>query len=242
MIPYSMRPIGNDDGRGWTRLSSNNMTNQSKPQEQTSPPSRYAAPNHFATPNYDMYTSPITASAGSRRSALSSYALPSPLPSTVEMQNLDPPSSASPHNLPGPCTLPTPATQPNNPRRSCSDWPWIASLLWLTLFIIAMVLHPLHFTPEPWSWTGWARPGTHELLSVKQVIFATVPKKALWGMFLAVLALDVWVLQLVYWYATVAATPTRRLSKTFVDLKGWFLVNVLVVQAILMWGWLLWSI
>ncbi|CAD0083365.1 unnamed protein product [Aureobasidium vineae] len=182
MIPYNMRAVGNDDGRGWTRLSGNDMTNLNKPKEQTSRPScRYTAPNHFATSNYDMYTSPVTASVGSRRSVLSSYALPSPLPSTVEMQDLGTPSTSR-QDPPAPGTLPTPATQPNNPRRSLFMGPWSATLLWMALFIIAMGLHPLHFTPEPWSWTGWARPGQHELLSVKQVIFATVPKKAIWGL------------------------------------------------------------
>ncbi|KAG9529532.1 hypothetical protein KCU93_g3261, partial [Aureobasidium melanogenum] len=240
-INMSTEPIG----RGWTRLSSpssNEETNQSNPKEQSSPPTyRYAAPNYFATSNYNMETSPVAASAGSRRIQSSSYALPTALPSSIEMQDMRI-SSTSPGGPSAPASLPAPVTQSN----STSDPPrkpnWLALLLALILFIISIALRPNFFGPQPWKGTSWSRVGVDEYLSVKQVIFATIPAKVIWGMFLATLGLDVLVLQVVYSYATIAATSADRRSASFVGFRNLFFIVVVVLQAVFMWGWLLWSI
>ncbi|CAD0094542.1 unnamed protein product [Aureobasidium mustum] len=183
-IDMNTEPIS----RGWERLSSNESLNQSGSNKHSSPPTyRYAAPNYFATSNYDAETSPVAASAGSRRSRLSSYALPSSLPSSIEMQDIDIMSTTPP----APGTLPTPATHPNNPPSRPKTRFWFALLLTTILFLISIGLNPHFFSTEPWRRTSWSRSGVNEHLNIKQVIFATVPAKVLWSMFLATLALDV---------------------------------------------------
>ncbi|KAG9595674.1 hypothetical protein KCU77_g4256, partial [Aureobasidium melanogenum] len=242
-INMSTEPIG----RGWTRLSSpsrssNEELNQSNPKEQSSPPKyRYAATNYFATSNYNMETSPVAASAGSRRIRSSNYALPTALPSSIEMQDIGISSTNSGGPL-APGSLPAPATQPNNSANPPRKPAWLALLLALILFIISIALHPNFLGPEPWSRTSWSREGVNEHLSVKQVIFATIPAKVVWGMFLAILGLNVLVLQVMYSYATIAATSTDRRSASFVGFRNLFFLVVVVLQAVFMWGWLLWSI
>lgn len=237
-INMSTEPIS----RGWTRLSSNENVNKSKSDEQLAPPTyRYAAPNYFATPNYDMETSPVAASTRSRRVRSSSHALPSALPSSMEMQNVDL-SSINSHSPPAPGTLPTPVTQPNDPSNLPRNIAWLPILLALTLFIISIALHPNFLSPQPWNRTSWSREGMNGYLDVRQVMFATIPTKVIWGMFLATLGLDVLVLQAVYSYATVAATVTDDRAGKLVSLRYFFFLLVVVIQAILMWGWLLWSI
>ena len=236
-INMSTEPIS----RGWERLSSNESLNQSGSNKQSSPTTyRYAAPNYFATSNYDAETSPVAASAGSRRSRISSYALPSSLPSSIEMQDVDI-SSTNPQGPPAPGTLPTPATQPNTSAKPYYQRYWFALLLTTIFFLISIGLNP-HFFNEPWRRTSWSREGINEHLNVKQVIFATVPAKAIWSMFLATLALDVLILQMMYGYATVAATTTHRWSGMCRSLEHLFFFVIMVVQAVFMWGWLLWSI
>ncbi|KAG9848063.1 hypothetical protein KCU98_g5663, partial [Aureobasidium melanogenum] len=240
-INMSTEPIG----RGWTRLSSpssNEEPNQSNPKEQSTPPTyRYAAPNYFATSNYNMDTSPVAASAGSRRLRSSSYALPTALPSSIEMQDMEISSTNPGRPLP-PDTLPAPVTQPDNTSNPPRKPAWLALLLALTLFIISIALHPDFLSPQPWRGILWSREGVDEYLSVKQVIFATIPTKVIWAMFLANLGLDVLVLQVVYSYASVAATSTDRRSGSFVSLRNLFFIVVVLLQAVFMWGWLLWSI
>lgn len=225
--------------RGWERLSSNESLNQSGSNKHSSPPTyRYAAPNHFATSNYDVETSPVGASAGSRRSRISNYALPSSLPSSIEMQDVEI-SSTTP---PAPGSLPTPATQPNDPSSRPRTRFWFALLLTTILFLISIGLNPHFFSSEPWRRTSWSREGINEHLSVKQVIFATVPVKVIWSMLLATLALDLLILQMMYGYASVAAATTHRWSKMCRSLEHLFFFVVMVIQAVFMWGWLLWSI
>lgn len=230
---------------GWERLSALSG-DQSKAARQ-SPPSYYAAPNHFATSNYNAEVSPVAASAGSRRFGSSSYALPSTLPTTIEMHDLGEPSQ-SPYNIPSTNnnsnTLPPPVTQST----SNSGWQqkdqhgiWFPCLLTLILLITSISLHPPHFSPEAWSRTRWSRPDHHEKLNVEQVIFATVPQKFIWSNFLSVLMLNVWVLQFMYWYGGFAAQDSRR-GKTFRKMKPLFFLVVVMVEAVFMWGWLLWTI
>lgn len=237
-INMSTEPIS----RGWTRLSSNENVNKSKSDEQLAPPTyRYAAPNYFATSNYDMQTSPVAVSAGSSRVRSSTYALPSALPSSIEMQNVDL-SSTNSHGLPAPGSLPTPATQPNHAPKLPRTIAWLPMLLAFTLFIISIALHPNFLSPQPWNTASWSRESIDEYLSVRQVIFATIPIKVIWGMFLATLGLDVLILQAVYSYATVAATRTNDRAGRLVSLRYCFFLLVVVIQAVLMWGWLLWFI
>ncbi|KAH0371016.1 hypothetical protein KCU65_g2157, partial [Aureobasidium melanogenum] len=240
-INMSTEPIDS----GWTRLfspSSTERSNQSDPKEQsTASTYRYAAPNYFATSNYNMETSPVAASAGSRRIPSSSYALPTALPSSIEMQDMDI-SSTNRGRSSAPAILPAPATHPNNsaiPRRKPC---WLTLLLAFTLFIISIALHPNFLSPQEWSRTSWSREGVDEHLSVKQVIFTTIPIKVIWGMFLATLGLNVLVLQVLYNYASSAATSTHRWSGSFMRFRHLFFLVVVVLQAVFMWGWLLWSI
>ncbi|KAG9589837.1 hypothetical protein KCU77_g8125, partial [Aureobasidium melanogenum] len=242
-VDMSTEPIG----RGWTRLSSpssssNEELNQSDPKEQSSPPMyRYAAPNYFATSNYNTETSPVAASAGSRRIRFSSYALPTALPSSIEMQDIEI-SSTNPGGPSAPGSLPAPVTQSNNSANPPRKPAWLALLLALILFIISIALHPNFLSPQPWRGVSWSREGVNEYLSFKQVIFATIPVKVIWGMFLAILGFDVLVLQVVYSYATIAATSTDRRSASFVGFRNLFFIVVVALQAVFMWGWLLWSI
>ncbi|KAG9691180.1 hypothetical protein KCU95_g6821, partial [Aureobasidium melanogenum] len=240
-INMSTEPIGG----GWTRLSSpsgSQRTNQSMPKQQFTPPTyHYAAPNYFATSSYTMETSPVAASAESRRVQSSSYALPTVLPSSIEMQDMsilstDPGRPTAHGTLPAPATLPNSSTIPR--RKPC----WLTLLLAFTLFIISIALHPNFLGPQPWNKTSWSREGVDEHLSVKQVIFATIPIRVIWGMFLATLGLNVLVLQVLYNYATSAATSTYRWSGSFIKFRHLFFLVVVVLQAVFMWGWLLWSI
>ncbi|THW70489.1 hypothetical protein D6D19_07784 [Aureobasidium pullulans] len=242
MVTYNMSTKPAEDD--WERLSGLSG-DQGKPARQ-SPPSYYAAPNPFATSSYNAEVSPVAASAGSRRFGSSSYALPSTLPTTIEMHDLGEPSQ-SPYNIPttnNSNTLPPPVTQST----SNSGWQqkdqhgiWFPCLLTLILLITSISLHPPHFSPEAWSRTRWSRPGHHEKLNVEQVIFATVPQKFIWSNFLSVLMLNVWVLQFMYWYGGFAAKDSRR-GKTFRKMKPLFFLVVVMVEAVFMWGWLLWTI
>ncbi|THZ17277.1 hypothetical protein D6C90_09910 [Aureobasidium pullulans] len=242
MVTYNMSTKPAEDD--WERLSGLSG-DQGKPARQ-SPPSYYAAPNPFATSSYNAEVSPVAASAGSRRFGSSSYALPSTLPTTIEMHDLGEPSQ-SPYNIPptnNSNTLPPPVTQST----SNSGWQqkdqhgiWFPCLLTLILLITSISLHPPHFSPEAWSRTRWSGPGHHEKLNVEQVIFATVPQKFIWSNFLSVLMLNVWVLQFMYWYGGFAARDSRR-GKTFRKMKPLFFLVVVMVEAVFMWGWLLWTI
>lgn len=245
MVTYNMSTEPADARGGWQRLSGLSG-DQSKPAEQ-SPPSYYAAPNHFATSNYNADVSPVTASAGSRRFGSSSYALPSALPSSIEMHDLGEPSQ-SPYNIPttnNSNALPPPATQPTANTTWHHGYPGsgilVPCVLTLILLITSTSLHPPHFGAEPWSTTRWSRPGQKERLDVKQVIFATIPQKFIWATFLTALMLNVWVLQLVHWYGGFAAQENRK-GKVCRVMKPLFFLIVVVIEAVLMWAWLLWAI
>lgn len=240
-INMSTEPIGS----GWTRLSSpssSERTNESIPKQQSTPPTyHYAAPNYFATSSYNMETSPVAASAESRRGQSSNYALPTVLPSSIEMQDMSI-SSTNPLRPTAHGILPAPATQPNSSKISRCKPCWLTLLLAFTLFIISIALHPNFLGPQPWNMTSWSREGMGEHLSVKQVIFATIPIRVIWGMFLATLGLNVLVLQVLYNYATSATTSNSRWSGSFVKFRHLFFLVIVVLQAVFMWGWLLWSI
>ena len=125
-----MRPDSNDIAQGWLAIPFNGGVNLNTTDEQVSPPAyTHEAANHFAPPNYDAGTSPVATAAASRRSggsssssSLSGYALPSSLPSYIEMQNLGEANGAggsatntSQTNTPPPSAsegLPRPVTQP----------------------------------------------------------------------------------------------------------------------------------
>lgn len=242
MVTINMSTEPNDMSPYWTRLSSTENVNKSNSKEQsTTSAYRYAAPTYFATSHYNMENSPVTASAGSRRTRSSSYALPSTLPSSIEMQDIAD-SSTNTHNAPALGNLPTPANHSNSPAKPPRQTAWLAILLALILLIVSIALHPNFFSPQPWNGISWSCQGMAEYLSVKQVIFTTIPAKVLWGMFLASLGLDVLVLQAVYSYASVAAGNTDARAARFVSLRYLFFLLVVVLQAVLMWGWLLWSI
>lgn len=68
-----------------------------------------------------------------------------------------------------------------------------------------------------------------------------MPQKFIWSNFLSVLMLNVWVLQFMYWYGGFAAKDSRR-GKTFRKMKPLFFLVVVMVEAVFMWGWLLWTI
>lgn len=122
-----MRPDSNDLSQGWLAIPFNGGVNLNTTNEEPSPPaySYTGAANHFATPKYDAGTSPVASAAASRRSggsssssSLSGYALPSSLPSYIEIRNLSgqaggsstPPASEASAIARG--VLPAPVTQP----------------------------------------------------------------------------------------------------------------------------------
>lgn len=116
--PSNMTTDFNDISHGWQTISSNSDTNYRTSDEQPSPPAYSSkATNYFATPNYNAETSAVLTAAASRRRECSDsrYALSSPLPSYIEMQDLGVGSGASPTSGPAsraPSVLPGPATQP----------------------------------------------------------------------------------------------------------------------------------
>jgi hypothetical protein len=119
-----MRPDSNDIAQGWLAIPFNGGVNLNTTDEQVSPPAyTHKAANHFAPPNYDAGTSPVATAAASRRSggsssSLSGYALPSSLPSYIEMQDLSGQTggsstpSASEASATAQGSLPAPVTQP----------------------------------------------------------------------------------------------------------------------------------
>jgi hypothetical protein len=124
--PSNMRPDSNDIAQGWLAIPFNGGVNLNTTDEQSSPPAyTHKAANHFAPLNYDAGTSPVATAAASRRSdgsssssSLSGYALPSSLPSYIEMQNLSGQTggsstpSASEASATAQGSLPAPVTQP----------------------------------------------------------------------------------------------------------------------------------
>ncbi|KAI5245008.1 hypothetical protein E4T43_03410 [Aureobasidium subglaciale] len=146
MVTYNMSTEPEDSRRIWSRRSdrSTDLTNQFKLNEQLPPPNYYAAPNHFSTPNYNAEASPVAAAAGARRFGTSGYALPSPLPSSFEMQDLSgPPNTRPTSELPPPATQTT--EQPSLPQRTqklMKSAPMFPMLLALVLCIITNGITP----------------------------------------------------------------------------------------------------
>lgn len=116
-----MRTYSEDISRGWQTISSNSGSSHNTSSERPSPPVYTpAAANYFATHNYNAATSSVLTAAASRRHECSGskYALPSPLLSYIEMQDLgagagagaassiSAPASRTPSVLPGPATQP----------------------------------------------------------------------------------------------------------------------------------------
>lgn len=125
--PSNMRPDSNDIAQGWLAIPFNGGVNLNTTDEQVSPPAyTHKAANHFAPPNYDAGTSPVATAAASRRSggsssssSLSGYALPSSLPSYIEMQDISGQTGGSPTtptaseaSATAQGSLPAPVTQP----------------------------------------------------------------------------------------------------------------------------------
>jgi hypothetical protein len=127
----------------WISIPFNGGSNDQQPH----PPaySYTAAANHFATPNYNAETSPVNTASSSRRSGYSVWTVPTPLPSSIEMQNLgagastttpttNTPSTNTPStNTPSANTrptrtsavLPTPVTQPKKQHGAACRFTWM---------------------------------------------------------------------------------------------------------------------
>jgi hypothetical protein len=129
----NMGTDSNTISHDWISIPFNSGSNDQQPH----PPaySYTAAANHFATPNYNAETSPVNTASSSRRSGYSVWTVPTPLPSSIEMQNMGAGASTSTPTTNSPSTntrptrtsavLPTPVTQPKKQHGAACRFTWM---------------------------------------------------------------------------------------------------------------------
>ena len=134
--------------------------------------------------------------------------------------------------------------RPNTPRKQSrkDPRPLFTLALVIGLVVTAVILFQPYEGLKGFLGARWTCEGLDQKLTPGQVIFASVPKRLMWAWFLFLMSVQVVVLEMVYSYATFAASGTNTAAKIMRTIQILFFVVAAVALGVIMWGWLLWFI